>query len=148
MKDRYTCATVFVDHYSGVDFVYPQCNTSVAETLKAKLAFKCFAANSGVTIKHYHADNGIFASKAFCKAVEASNQKLTFCGVGAHHQNGVAEQRIKDLGDSARAMLVDAKHRNPFVTSNLWPYTLQQASKIRRSLPCIGSALSPLELFS
>jgi hypothetical protein len=55
---RYTCATVFVDHYSGLDFVYPQESTTAVETIEAKRAFERFAAQQGVTVQHYHADNG------------------------------------------------------------------------------------------
>ena len=34
--NRYTCATVFVDHYTGLDFVYPQESTTALETMEAK----------------------------------------------------------------------------------------------------------------
>jgi hypothetical protein len=147
--NRYTCATVFVDHYTGLDFVYPQESTTALETIDAKRAFERFAAQHGITVRHYHADNGVFASKAFRKEVQQTpNQTISFCGVNAHHQNGVAERRIRDLSDSARAMLIEARHRNPFVTSNLWPYALRQASIIRRSIPRKGRTKSPLELFS
>ena len=40
-------------------------------------------------------------------------QRLTFCGVGAHHQNGIAEAKIKQLTLAARTMLLYAQR--------LWP---------------------------
>ena len=46
-------------------------------------------AQSGRNVKHYHADNGIFADKGFIDAINTKYQKITFCGVGAHHQNGI-----------------------------------------------------------
>jgi len=100
----------------------------------------------GVKVQHYHADNGIFASRAFRDEVSRCGQGLSFCGVGAHHQNGVAERRIQDLADSARASLAHAAHRNPAVTANLWPYALRHASYVRRLMPREGHSKSPEEL--
>jgi hypothetical protein len=70
-------------------------------------AYGIFASN-GVKdeVEHYHADNGIFTSNGFKDKVKKCGQSITFCGVGAHHQNGVAERRIQDLSDSARSMLL------------------------------------------
>ena len=157
-KGRYRVATVFVDHYSGLDYVHLQRSTSAEETLEAKAAFERFAATHGVRILHYHADNGIFADNAFREACRRAQQGLTFCGVGAHHQNGVAERRIRDLSEHARAMLFHAAFRWPkAVTVHLWPYALRLASEIRRNLPreprhASASAAqrdkAPIQLFS
>jgi len=147
-KSRYMVATIFVDHYSGLDYVHLQESTSADETIEAKQAFERFASEHGVKIEHYHCDNGIFASRAFREAVKNSGQSISFCGVGAHHQNGIAEKRIQDLSDMARALLTHAAHRNPAVTSHLWPYALRHASYVRRMLPATGSDKSPEEIFS
>jgi hypothetical protein len=49
-----------------------------------------------------------------------------FAGVGAHHQNGVAERRIRELQDMARTMLIHAQRRRPTaITANLWPYAIR-----------------------
>lgn len=63
-NQRYTTATVFVDHKSSFGFIYLQWSTSAKETIEAKVAFECFAATHGVQIKQYHADNGRFADNA------------------------------------------------------------------------------------
>jgi hypothetical protein len=135
MKRRHSCATIFVDQASGLDFVYPQESTSAKNTLAAKQAFERFAKKHNVTIKHYHCDNGIFASKKFRAAVDTTSQTMTFCGVNAHHQNGVAERRIQDLADRTGSMLVNARHRNPFATDHLWPFALRLASEIDCTIP-------------
>ena len=44
-----------------------------------------------IKIKTFHADNGIFKAKLFRQNLITSGQTITFCGVGAHHQNGKAE---------------------------------------------------------
>jgi hypothetical protein len=107
-----------------------------------------FCLERGVRVEHYHADNGIFASKGFREEVQRCGQKLTFCGVGAHHQNGVAERRIQDLTDSARAMLAHAAHRNDSVTAHLWPYAVHNSTYTRRILPRNGHIKSPEEFFT
>jgi hypothetical protein len=148
MKRHHSVATIFVDHASGLDFVYLQESTSAKDTLEAKQAFVRFASRHNVIVKHYHCDNGIFASQKFRAAVDRSNQTLTFCGVNAHHQSGVAERRIQDLADRTRSMLVNACHRINFATDNLWPFALRLASEIDRSIPKRSNTKSPLKLFT
>ena len=90
-KARYRYVTVFVDHYSGLSFVYMMKTITGEETVQAKRAFEAYANHLGVRIQHYHCDNGRFADKAFIKAVTVSHQSISYCGVNAHFQNGVAE---------------------------------------------------------
>ena len=87
-NSQYKVATIFVYHYSDLDFTYVQETTSAEDTIKAKQAFEEFSKQRGVTIKHYHADNGIFASNGFREEVRWCGQTISFCGVNAHHQNG------------------------------------------------------------
>jgi len=147
-KNRYEVATIFVDNFSGLDYVHVQESTSAEDTIEAKKAFERFSRERGVQIQHYHADNGIFASRGFRDEVQKCGQTISFCGVGAHHQNGIAERRIQDLSDTARTSLAYAASRNPAVTAHLWPYALRHASYVRRLLPRDGKLKSPEELFS
>jgi hypothetical protein len=91
---RYRGATIFVDHYSRLRFVHLMQDLTSDETIKAKRAFKQFAANHGVRILHYHCDNGRFKDNAFLQSCEEARQQLTFCSVNAHFQNGIAERAI------------------------------------------------------
>jgi hypothetical protein len=146
---RYKVTTVFVDQFSDLSFVYAQKTTAAGETVMAKEAFERYANTHGVTVKHYHADNGIFAEAEFLQAVEKSNQSITFCGVNAHHMNGHAEKRIRDLQENARAMLLHAKSRWPSaVTTNLWPYAVRLANEVHNFSPSIKDGVSPIERFS
>jgi hypothetical protein len=79
-----------------------QKSTSAADTIEAKEALERYANAHDVKIKHYHGDNGIFADNLFRKAVADAGQTLSFCGVNAHFQNGIAERRIRELQDHAR----------------------------------------------
>ena len=61
-KDRYTCATVFVDHNSNLSYVQFQKSTSAKYTLEAKEAFERFSRQRWVWIRNYHANNGTFTA--------------------------------------------------------------------------------------
>jgi hypothetical protein len=55
-----------------------------------------------------------------------SNQSITFCGVGGHHQNGIAERKIKELTLGARTLLLHAKRKLPeYISTILWPFALK-----------------------
>jgi hypothetical protein len=121
-KARYTCATVFVDHYSRWSYVHYQKSTSGDETVDAKRAFERLAGSHGVKVLHYHGDNGRFAENLFMQEIVRCGQTISFCGVNAHFQNGIAERRIRELQDQARTNLVFAQHRWPAaISSHLWP---------------------------
>jgi transposase InsO family protein len=49
------------------------------------------APSVNVKVKKYHSDNGIFAKSAFKDHCKSQGQLTSFSGIGAHHQNGVAE---------------------------------------------------------
>jgi len=146
---RYTAATVFVDHYSGFTYVYIQKSTSADETIQGKQAFEQFARSQGVTILHYHADNGRFADNKWRQACTDAGQTLTFCGVNAHFQNGIAERRIRELQEHARTMLIHAHKRwATAIDTHLWPYALRMANDILNNAPDIKRGQPPLQLFT
>jgi hypothetical protein len=147
--ERYKVTTVFVDHFSGLLFVHMQRSTGAAETVEAKKAFKRHAKAHGVTVRHYHADNGIFAEMEFVRAVEATGQSISYCAVNAHHQNGKAEKKIRDLQELARTQLLHAKQRWPSaVTMALWPYAIRVANNVSNYSPGIKNGISPIESFT
>ena len=148
-RDRYKAATIFVDHYSRLRFVHLMRDLTSEETINAKLAFEQYARDHGVTIKHYHADNGRFADNAFKSSCERERQQLTFCGVNAHFQNGIAERAIRDLQEVARKQLLHAHSRWPAaIHLSLWPYALRNAMAMHNSLPVLDDGTSRSELFS
>jgi hypothetical protein len=64
-KKRYKCATVFVNHFSRLQFVHLQLDNKSNKTLAAKVAFEQYTAEHGVKILHYHCNNGHFHDNAF-----------------------------------------------------------------------------------
>ena len=106
MTQRYNYATIFVDQYSKLSFVFLQKRITSAETDLAKQSFERFARDHGVKILHYHAGNSRFADNGCIQACKDNNQGITYCGVNARFQNGIAEKRIRDLQEQARTMLI------------------------------------------
>jgi hypothetical protein len=79
-----------------------------------------------VTSKAYHSGNGCFADKGFCDDCTSCHQVITFCGVGGHHQNGIAEQNFKELTLGAQTLLLHAKRMLPkYISMILWPFALK-----------------------
>jgi transposase InsO family protein len=112
-KEKYVGSTVFVDQASDFSHIYHHTSLNSAQTVQAKQAFEAEAKRYGVTIKHYHADNGLFRTKPFEQDIEKKGQRLTFAGVGAHHQNGIAEKRNGDLQRKATTLLQSRRSRRP-----------------------------------
>jgi len=125
---RINGATVIVDHFSDHVYVYLMRNLTLDETILAKHAYERFLSSIGVTAKSYHADNGRFADQGFREDCNRSNQVITFCSVGSHHQNGIAERKIKELTLGARTLLLHAKRMLPeYISTILWPFALKCA---------------------
>ena len=105
---RYWYVAVFVDQHSQYAYIHLQQTITSAKTIQAKHSFKHMAEDMGVRIHHYHADNGRFADKGFVQDCQVQRQGLTYCGVNAHFQNGIAEKKIHDLQERTRTMMLHA----------------------------------------
>ena len=103
---RYRCAIIYVDHYSRLSYVHLQKQLTSEETVQGKVAIEKFCDARGVTVKHYRADNGRFVNH-----VATNRQSISYCGVNAHFQNGMAEKRIRDLQNQTTTMLMHAESR-------------------------------------
>ena len=78
-----------------------------------------------------------------------AHQTIAFCGVGAHHQNGVTERCIRDITENARTSLLHAAYRWPkAIAANLWPQPIKHVVIVRNSLPRPGKSESPLSKFA
>jgi transposase InsO family protein len=128
VRHSYQGGTIYVDHASGWIFHRPQKTLNVNDTICGKLLLESEARDVGVTIKAYHTDNGVFNCKEFKAHCTELNQKLTFSGVGAHHQNGVAERAIQTISGMARATMIHCtlkwpergtRHSRPVASSNV-----------------------------
>lgn len=143
-----TGGTVFVDDASGYFHVENQVSLSAPETIRSKRRFERMALQGGVPILGYRGDNGIYRSHEFSNELARLGQTIQFSGVGAHHQNGIAERAIRTITNSARSMLLHAMiHWPGQVDLNLWPFAVEYAVYLWNHIPRMDSNLSPAEVF-
>ena len=140
--------TLFVDHASGKMFIRHQATLGASDTVQAKRAFERDSATCGVTIQNYRGDNGVFKSEEFLKELEVRAQSIKFSGVGAHHQNGVAERAIRTVVESARTMMLHVAIHWPEQSDLcLWPFALSYAVFLYNHMPARDSGWAPIEIF-
>jgi hypothetical protein len=145
---RYHAGTLLIDHASRYLYFAPHISTGSHEAIIAKHKFELLASQFNRSIKCYHTDNGIFASKDFRQNCIKQQQRIKFCGVNAHHQNGIAERHIRTVTERARTMLIHAMiHWPAIITETLWPYALQLAIDLHNNTPGT-SGQTPAELFT
>ncbi len=110
---------------------------------------EALARDEGLTIKHYHSDNGIFLSSEFKGHCDARHIKYSFSGVGAKHQNGVAERNIKTAAQWAcKNMLHLTNHWPQYASAKYWPQAINYAVWVFNNLPNKESGITPNELWS
>ena len=66
---------------------------------------------------------------------------MSLSGVDAHHTNGIAERRIRDIQNSGRNMLIHADHLwKSHITTNLRPYATRLGNQAYNDTPLLGNA--------
>ena len=149
---RYRGGTIFCDHASGLIFIHHQVSLAAEDTLRGKVAFERFADEHGVSnIQQYHADNGIFQAQAFKDDCLKKEQAIDFSGVGAHHQNGVAESDLGKVVRTARVMMIHAALHWPETAQDmpsLWAFAMDHSVYLWNNTPHFSTGLSPLEKFA
>jgi hypothetical protein len=107
------------------------------------------AHEAGFKIKKYHSDNEFFSSAAFKAHCEWQGQEYSFSGVGAHHQNGLAERNMKTIAQWARAnMLHLGTHWPQQARSKFWPQAIDYSTWVFNRLPNVESGLTPNKIWS
>lgn len=82
------------------------------------------------------------------QALQRSNQTLSFSGVGAHHQNCVAERAIKTTMELARAVLLHAALMWSDAFDDVCgPLRLTMQSTYGTTLPNVDSGVTLNEIF-
>ena len=146
-SEKYVGGTIFIDEASGYFSVHNQVSLNAEETIRSKHSFEREAIRHGVPVLGYRADNGIYRSEKFRGDLKHFGQTIQFCGVGAHHHNGVAERGIRTVSTAARAIMLHAMiHWPEHVSLDLWPFAIKYAVYLWNRIPN-DSGLSPMELF-
>ena len=151
LNKRYKYATVYVYQVAKLSFTYLQKTATAEETIEGKEAFERYAPDRRLTIRAYHADNSILRANKWVADCVRKGQPLTFVGVNAHHQNGLAERRIREIQELERTMLIHASKRWPkCVTANLWPYAIWMANDVLNETPSFqdDQRRTPQQVFS
>ena len=144
---QYCGGTIFYDAATGIIKVYHQSSLTGLDTVKSKRLFERDATQCGVTIKNYHADNGIFTGSQWKSVLLDEGQFQGVSGTGAHHQNPHAERAIQTVTQSARAMLLHLQiHWPDQYDTRLWPLALSYATWLYNHTPK-RNGLAPIELF-
>lgn len=149
----YNGGTMYVNSASNYVHVEHQTSMGAGETVLGKERFEQSMWNlAGVTVKHYHSDNGIYnISEGFRDSCREHGQTQSFSGVGAKHQNAIAERNIQTICYWARTLMVHAAlHWETDGAANirLWPFAVQHAVWLYNHIPNCISGLSPLEILT
>jgi hypothetical protein len=149
-KDKYVGGLIAVDHATSMMFINHQCSLRAGETVESKKHLERWARETaGVKIKRYHADNGVFTTNEFQTHLKDMEQTFNLCGVGAHHQNAVAERAILTVTLMARTLLLHAILHWPDETElDLWPFAMEHAVFVWNNLPNQEHGSAPIELWT
>ena len=141
---------VFINHASGYVRIKHQVAINATKTVKAKLTFDREAQSQGLVIKGYHTDNGILRASELMEELLKKQQKISFRGAGASHQNGAAKRSIKTVVTMARTMVMHAALRCPEDTfsTDLWPMAMDYDVWVYNRTPGMHSGLSAIEIWS
>ena len=135
VRDKSLMRCTFFDHVSDYVYVHLMRDLSLTKTLLAKPAMEKFMSQSGRTVNHYHSKNGRFADNGFIDAVNGKYQKLKFCGVGAHHQNGIIENKNKILTTGGRTLLLNGRGMWPnMIDEMFWPFAIKSIAESLNNL--------------
>ena len=142
-------STVFYDAASSKLKITHQVSFTGGETQKSMLSFERESAADGVTIKGYNTDNGVYTAKEILERLETDSKTLRLSGVGAHHQNGPAENAIKNVSRRARIFMFHAAIRWPEShDKSLWPFAMDHAVHLHNHTPRRLDKFAPIEIWS
>lgn len=141
-SDKYIGGCILVDLASAYSHVEHQLGFSSSETIHAKQNFEKFTFDHNIIIEYYLAGNGVMKAKAFINHLRGQNQRVKFCGVNAHHQNGVSERGVK-----TRCLILHASvcWKN-VIDSSLWPMAVDYATHLYNHIPN-KQGIAPVDLF-
>ncbi len=136
--------TMFCNHVSDIFYVFLMRDFTINEAILAVKAFEKVMAQAKRTVKHYHADNGVFVHKRFLDEVNRKKQKITFWAIGTHHQNGIVENKNKRLALSARTLLLHGIHMWPqMINTMFYPFAFKAVAERHNCLSLNSNDLTP-----
>jgi transposase InsO family protein len=148
-KLRYYYVSFWVDHATSFVYITFHASKAASELVRSKMEFEEFSARFNVQIKNIRADNGIYTAQLFKEACLRQQQNLTFCTVGAHWQNGIAECFIGTITKRARTILLHAMAKWPtIIPEHMWTFALCHAVNFHNCSIRKDKTISPYEAFT
>jgi hypothetical protein len=82
--------------------------------------------------------------------VGLGGERAPTSGIGAHHQNGIAEKKVRDIQENARTMMLHAAINWAMAMSvSLWPYAIRVSVDVMNGAPRVdNSKILPIEKFT
>lgn len=144
---RYNYVSIWVDHMSTFVYITFHSSKAASKLVRSKTEFEQYAARFNVKIENVRADNGIYSF--FRDSCLKQQQILTFCAVGAHWQNRIAERYIGTITQRARTILLNAMAKWPTtITEDMWTFALRHAVHFHNSSVRKDSQITPYEAFT
>jgi hypothetical protein len=148
-KTRYNYVSFWVDHVTAFMYLTFHSSKAATELVKSKLEFEQYADRFNVRVSNIRADNGVYSAQLFREACLKQQQNLTFCAVGAHWQNRIAERFIGAITQRARTILLHAMAKWPAVIQeDMWTFALRHAVNFHNSSIRKQQTKSPYEQFT
>ena len=148
-QTNYVGGTVFCDAASGYLSIHHQVGFTASETIRSKTLFERDATSVGNTVTSYQTDNGVYNAHDFTMELQNQNQTIRYSGVGAHHQNGPAENSIRFISRKARIFMFHAALRWPDQQNTaMWPLAMAYAVHLHNHTPRVHDGLAPVEIWT
>ena len=148
----YQGGTIYNDAASGLIWVENQVSLGASETIMGKERFEQWLYDTAYAeVKHFHGDNGIFASEQYRQECIKKSQTQSFSGVGAQHQNAKAKRAIQTVMYMAWTFMVHASlhwTEHGVDDISLWPFAVKHAVWLYKQVPNRKSGLTPMELIT
>ena len=149
VSQQYAGGTIFVDHASGFVHVHHTVGHGIGEVIDGKHTLEKFAKQFDVKIRSFRADNNPFQDAYLLQDIALQDQKITYSGASAQHQNGIAERNIGTVVNLARTCMMHlAIHWPNAYSEDLWPFAMDHAANIWNHLPKEETGISPMEMFT
>jgi hypothetical protein len=117
--------------------------------VQSKNRFENGSGQLDVKIKSFCADNAPFNTTEFKSDLENKGQNITFSGVGARHNNGVAERSTKTITAWSHTMMLHTiLHWPEQTTLDMWPFATEHMVYCSNHLPRKKYRIAPLEAFT
>ena len=147
-RQRLWGCTTFVDHVSDYFYGHLMRYLSLYEVLLAKEALEKLMAKVGQGVSNYHSDNGRFTENGFNNPITQNYQKITFCGVGAHHQTVTVKNKNNILTTGANTLLLHGMTMWLQIKGEMfWPFDIKAIYERLNNLQIDHKGKTPESIF-